>query len=123
MERYWVLGGEYESTDFARIAGGRAEARHGPFAEFAPARAKWASLSMASVDNAHVRYRIEKEDAREYWVVGGRYADTGFTRIAAGGSEERLGPFRTEREALDVWRAKAFQTIDDALARYRVERI
>lgn len=122
MERYWVLGGEYESTDFARIAGGRAEERHGPFADFASARAKWAALSMASVDSAHVRYRIEKEDAREYWVVGGRYADTGFTRIAGGGTEERLGPFKSEREALDVWRAKAFQTIDDALARYRVER-
>lgn len=121
--KYWVVGGEYESTDFARIAGGKAEDRHGPFANFADARAEWASLSMAQVDNAHVRYRIEKEDAREFWVVGGRYADTRFTRIAGGGKEERLGPFKSEREALDVWRAKAFQTVDDALARYHIERL
>jgi hypothetical protein len=121
--KYWVVGGEYESTDFARIAGGKPEERHGPFAGFADARAQWASLSMANVDNAHVRYRIEKEDAREYWVVGGRYADTGFTRMPDGAREERLGPFKTEREALDVWRAKAFQTVDDALARYHIERI
>jgi hypothetical protein len=123
MERYWVVGGEYETTDFARIAGGKAEERHGPFASFAEARAKWAAQSMATVDNAHIRYRIEKEDAREYWVVGGRYADTGFTRMAGGGIEERLGPFKSERAALDVWRAKAWQTVDDALARYHIERL
>jgi hypothetical protein len=123
MERYWVVGGEYETTDFARIAGGKAEGRHGPYPDLKTARAEWAARSMATVDNAHVRYRIEKEDAREYWVVGGRYADTGFTRIAGGGKEERLGPFASEREALDVWRAKAFQTVDDALARYHIERL
>jgi hypothetical protein len=123
MERYWVVGGEYETTDFARIAGGKAEDRHGPFADFKAARAEWAARSMATVDNAHIRYRIEKEDAREYWVVGGRYADTAFTRIAGGGKEERLGPFKSEREALGVWRAKAFQTVDDALARYHIERL
>ncbi len=122
MARYWVVGGEYESTDFARIAGGNAEERHGPFRDLAGARAKWAALSMAAVDNAHVRYCIEKDDAREYWVVGGRYADASFTRID-GGSEERLGPFKSEREALDAWRARAWQTVDDALARYHIERV
>ncbi len=104
MERYWVVGGEYETTDFTRIAGGKSEERHGPYADFGAARARWAALSMATVDNAHIRYRIEREDAREYWVVGGHYADTGFTRIAGGRGEERLGPFRSEREALDVQR-------------------
>jgi hypothetical protein len=121
MERYWVIGGEYESTNFARLVPGRREERHGPFAGFPEARAKWAELSMRHVDNAHVRYRIEKEDATQYWVVGGRYADTGFTR-SAGGLEERIGPFANEREALDVWRQKAWETVDDALARYRIER-
>ena len=123
MRRYWVVGGEYESTDFRRVAGGKSEERHGPFSSLGAARAKWAALSMAAVDNAHVRYRIEKEDAGEFWVVGGRYADTGFTRIAGGGAEERLGPFKSERAALDAWRAKAWQTVDDALARYRIERL
>ena len=123
MERYWVVGGEYETTDFARIAGGKHAERHGPFDDYASARAKWAALSMASVDNAHARFRIEKEDAREYWVVGGRYADTSFTRIAGGGAGDRLGPFKSEREALEAWRAKAWQTVDDALARYHIERL
>jgi hypothetical protein len=121
MQRYWVIGGEYESTDFARLAAGRREERHGPYADFAAARAKWAELSMQAVDNAHVRYRIEKEDASEYWVVGGRYADTHFTR-SAGGVEERIGPFRSEREALDEWRRRAWATVDDALVRWRIER-
>jgi len=123
MQRYWVVGGEYETTDFRRIAGGKAEERHGPFARFDEARARWASLAMATVDNAHIRYRIEKENADEFWVVGGRYADTGFTRLADGGAEERIGPFKSEREAIDVWRAKAFQTVDDAMVRYRIERV
>ncbi len=123
MERYWVVGGEYETTDFARIAGGKGEERHGPFASLAEARQKWAALSMAHVDNAHARFRIEKDDAREFWVVGGRYADTSVRRIAGGSAEERLGPFKSEREALDVWRAKAWQTVDDALARYHIERV
>ena len=121
MERYWVVGGEYESTDFRRIAGGKIEERHGPYDRLEGARAKWASLAMATVDNAHVRYRIEKEDARTFWVVGGRYADPSFTHIAGG--EQRLGPFKSEREALDVWRAKAWETVDDALARYHIERL
>jgi hypothetical protein len=78
---------------------------------------------MATIDNAHIRYRIEKEDATEYWVVGGRYADGSFTRPAAGGEEERLGPFKSEREALDTWRRKAWATVDDALTRYHIERL
>src|ERR1044071_8302385 len=114
MERYWVVGGEYEGTDFRRIAGGKGEQRYGPFDSFEKARAEWAARSMVAVDNAHVRYRIDKDDAREYWVVGGRYADASFTRIAGGGKEERLGPFKTERKALDVWRQKAWETVDDA---------
>lgn len=121
MERYWVVGGEYESADFRRLAAGKTEERHGPFKRFADARAKWADLSMRAVDNAHARYRIERDDSTEYWVVGGRYSDTGFTR-SAGGAEERIGPFNSEREALDVWRRKAWETVDDALARYRIER-
>ncbi|MCW5773526.1 MAG: DUF4170 domain-containing protein [Rhodospirillaceae bacterium] len=122
MERFWVVGGEYESTDFRRIAGGAEEDRHGPYSSLAAAREKWASLAMATVDNAHVRYRIEKEDAGAYWVIGGHYADASFTHFAPG-AEERLGPFKTEREALDVWRGKAWETVDDALARYHIERL
>ena len=66
MEKYWVVGGEYESTDFRRMAGGKPEERHGPFASLADARAKWAGLSMSTVDNAHVRYRIftERKDEK-----------------------------------------------------------
>ncbi len=119
MNRYWVVGGEYETTDFRRIANGKPEERHGPFASLAEARRKWAGLAMSTVDNAHMRFRIEEEDATKYWVVGGRYADATFT--APAGAEERLGPF-AEREALETWRRKAIETEDDALARYRIER-
>ncbi len=120
--RYWVVGGEYRDSKFAELLPGKSMERHGPFASREEARAKWAALAMATVDNALARYNIEKEDHAEYWVVGGRYADASFTRMAHGGTEEQLGPFATETEAVDLWRKKAWETVDDALAQYRVER-
>jgi len=123
--RYWVVGGEYKSTRFQEIAEGKAEERYGPFADYEEARKKWAERAMATVDNAHVRYRIEKEDAgdREYWVVGGRFTDTDFATIRPGHEKERYGPFRTEQEAVKKWREKAWETVDDAFAAYRVEQV
>jgi hypothetical protein len=54
---------------------------------------------------------------KKYYVVGGEYADTQFTRIAAGHSEERFGPF-DEREAHVCWRALTGKTVDNAMVRY-----
>lgn len=56
---------------------------------------------------------------RNYYVIGGEYADTTFTVIAGGGSEERYGPF-SEKDAHDTWRALTGKTVDNALIRYRV---
>jgi len=55
--------------------------------------------------------------AKKYYVVGGEYADTGFTQIAAGQKEERFGPF-DEREAHVCWRALTGKTVDNAMVRY-----
>jgi hypothetical protein len=57
----------------------------------------------------------------EYWVVGGEYADTSFTRIAGGGGETRLGPFESHAAAKAEWAARAFASVDSALTRWRIE--
>lgn len=55
--------------------------------------------------------------AKKYYVVGGEYADTKFTQIAAGHKEERFGPF-DEHEAHVCWRALTGKTVDNAMVRY-----
>lgn len=59
--------------------------------------------------------------AQHFWVFGGEYIDTMFSKIVDGGSKHRLGPFDAYDEARAVWPAKAMETIDDAYARYRIE--
>lgn len=56
-----------------------------------------------------------------YWVVGGEYADTSFTRTAGGGAEERIGPFASYDDAKAAWQERAWQTVDSAHHRYRIE--
>jgi hypothetical protein len=124
MARYWVIGGEYADTRFDRPSEGTREQRFGPFASYEDAKAEWARLAWASVDNAHARYRIETEEAApdiEWWVVGGSYENTAF-HAPVGGAEAWHGPFRSRQEALDEWRRLAWSTVDDALTRYRVEQ-
>ncbi len=57
---------------------------------------------------------------RNYYVIGGEYADTNFETIAPGATEERHGPF-SEKEAHDTWRALTGKTVDNALIRYRIK--
>jgi len=123
MAAYWVIGGEYEDTSFTRIASGGREERLGPYDSLERAKTVWRAKSMASVDNCHVRFHIEKEGGTEFWVVGGSYKDTGFHATADGKPEERIGPFPSLNAARVAWRAKAMATVDDALARYRIESI
>jgi hypothetical protein len=86
----------------------------------AEAHALWRMLTGKTVDNAMVRYMVEERDAAEpAYVVGGEYADTGFTRLAPGHALEVLGPF-TPAEALIRWRAKTAATVDSCLHRYDV---
>lgn len=122
-KRYWVVGGEYSDTDFIMIAGGGEPERHGPFATYEDAKDEWARLSWQHIDDAHVRYTIDTEDAHAYWVVGGEYADTGFETLADGKEEERYGPFNTYKEAQALWQQLSWRHIDDAHVRYRIDHL
>jgi hypothetical protein len=122
-ESYWVVGGEYTDTGFVKIAGGAEEKRVGPFHSYAEARRQWAALSMASVDNALVRYRIDRRGATQYWVIGGEYTDTSFRTIMGGGAERRVGPFSSYDEARKQWAALSMASVDNALVRYRIDQM
>jgi hypothetical protein len=56
-----------------------------------------------------------------FWVVGGVYEDTGFEAMADGGAEPRLGPFDSYAAAKAEWQRRAWATVDDAHARFRIE--
>lgn len=60
-------------------------------------------------------------DMKRYWVIGGTYADTRFDRLQDGGPEQKFGPFRTYEEAKAEWQRRAWSTVDNANARYRIE--
>jgi hypothetical protein len=125
MTGYWVIGGEYEDTGFAKPAPGTKEQRHGPFATYAEAKAKWQELAWSTVDSAQTRFRIEEQktpEKRDYWVVGGRYKDTKFHE-PEGGEEQWFGPFASYDEAKAEWQKRAWSTVDDALSRYRIEHV
>jgi hypothetical protein len=122
---FWVIGGEYTDTSFAEIVGEGKETRFGPFATYEEAKLEWGRRAWVSVDDAHVRWRIEEEGAEEaaaYWVVGGEYADTSFSSPAPGTTEQRHGPFATYEEAKAEWLRRAWATVDDAHTRFRIER-
>ncbi|MGE0714325.1 MAG: DUF4170 domain-containing protein [Alphaproteobacteria bacterium] len=55
-----------------------------------------------------------------FWVIGGEYVDTAFTTLAPGRTEERLGPYPTWEAARAAWSGRAFSTVDDCHARYRI---
>jgi hypothetical protein len=123
MPRYWVIGGEYADTSFTRLRGGEAELRVGPFEDYERAKAAWRDRAFATVDDAHVRWRIEEEgDALPFWVVGGSYTDTSFRQCTDPTGESWHGPFAGYREAETEWRRLAWSTVDDALSRFRIER-
>jgi hypothetical protein len=122
-DRYWVVGGIYTDTNFATLADGRPETRLGPFDDYDQARAVWRAKAMETVDDVYARFAIEKESHAKYWVIGGVYTDTNFHEIAGGGEEVRSGPFDTYEEAQREWKARSMSNIDDAYARYRIEKL
>jgi hypothetical protein len=63
----------------------------------------------------------ERRMAKTYYVVGGEYADTSFTIIAPGQTEEQYGPF-DEHEAHSRWRALTGKSVDNAMIRYFIRR-
>lgn len=58
-----------------------------------------------------------------FWVVGGVYTDTNFQTTITGGEEEWYGPYDAYEDAKQVWQRKAWNTVDHATTRYRIERI
>jgi len=123
MKRFWVVGGHYADTGFDRIAEGKEE-RIGPFSDYAAAKAAWQKRAWETVDNANARFRIEEEGGEPcYWVVGGSYCDTKFDEPAAGGGEEWYGPFDDYNAAKTEWSRRSWSNVDDAMCRYRIEKL
>jgi hypothetical protein len=122
-QKFYVIGGEYADTSFREPFPGTKLETYGPFATEREAKVRWRELTGQSIDNAMVRYFISSDEApgekNNYWVVGGEYADSGFTRLAPGKELEVYGPFG-QSEALGFWRALASKTMDDALMRYDI---
>jgi hypothetical protein len=122
MASYYVVGGEYADTAFTVPAAGTQLEIHGPFNE-RDAKVRWRELTGKTVDNAMVRYFLKSEDEitpRKYWVVGGEYADTSFTRMQAGKEVEVYGPFNEWDSALGFWRGLTSKSVDDAQVRYDI---
>jgi hypothetical protein len=55
----------------------------------------------------------------KYYVVGGLYLDTSFTRMKPG-TREQYGPFDDFARARDKWYERAMATIDDAYYRFTI---
>lgn len=121
--RFWVVGGTYTDTSFTTLEGGKAETRLGPFDDYDQARAVWRAKAMESVDDAHARFSIETEHPEQFWVIGGHYTNTDFHVLADGGQEHRYGPFKSYEAAQAEWKARSMAAIDDAYARYRIEKL
>ncbi|MFN4283023.1 MAG: DUF4170 domain-containing protein [Alphaproteobacteria bacterium] len=63
MPRYWVIGGEYKTTDFRDMANGNGPQRFGPFETYEQAKSAWQAQSWANVDSCHHRFTIVKDEA------------------------------------------------------------
>jgi len=123
QQRFYVIGGEYADTSFTEPAPGATIETHGPFSE-REAKDFWRSITGQTVDNAMVRYFLKAEEqvvGKIYWVVGGEYADSQFTKLAPGKQLEVYGPFE-KWEALGFWRGLTSKTVDDAMVRYDIRK-
>jgi hypothetical protein len=64
MQQFWVVGGEYRDTNFQEAVRG-SEEWYGPFKTYEAARQEWARHAWSTVDDCHMRYRIEQMDPDE----------------------------------------------------------
>ena len=64
MQKYWVVGGEYQDTRFDAPVG-ESEEWVGPFESYDEAEKEWAKLAWMTVDDCHRRYRIEQIDPEQ----------------------------------------------------------
>ena len=121
-QNYFVVGGEYADTSFTTPASGTEFLVKGPFNE-REAKVCWRELTALTIDNAMVRYFLKSEDeitGKNFWVIGGEYADSSFTRMRGDKELEVCGPFDKWEEALGFWRGLTSKSVDDAMVRYDV---
>jgi hypothetical protein len=64
---------------------------------------------------------VSEENGKNYWVVGGEYADSNFTSLAPARELEVFGPFE-KWEAQGFWRGLTAKSVDDALVRYEIRK-
>jgi hypothetical protein len=55
---WWVEGSEYADATFTTLAAGKPATRHGPHETYESAKKDWQARTMATVDNALMRFRI-----------------------------------------------------------------
>jgi len=55
---WWVEGSEYADATFTALVPGKPVERHGPHESYEAAKKDWQARTMATVDNALMRYRI-----------------------------------------------------------------
>ena len=121
-QNYYVVGGEYADTSFMTPLAGTELLVRGPFNE-REAKVCWRELTGLTVDNAMVRYFLKSEDeitGKNFWVIGGEYADSSFTRMRGDNELEVYGPFDKWEQALGFWRGLTSKSVDDALVRYDI---
>ncbi len=58
MFKYWVVGGNYTSTDFQQLAPGAEDIRVGPFISYSEAKSAWAELSRQASERCNTRFVI-----------------------------------------------------------------
>lgn len=57
-----------------------------------------------------------------FWVYGGIFEDTKFSKVIEG-TEERYGPFKTYKKALEEWKRRTFtQRLDICTHRMLIEQ-
>lgn len=122
--KFWVTGGSYKDSSFSEFADGTSEVREGPFATYEEANKAWQGLAWSTVDDALAHFHIEEEEVeggdQEFWVTGGNF-ESGFENPI--GDLQRFGPYASYEEAESKWAELAWQTVDDATARFRIETL
>jgi hypothetical protein len=57
--------------------------------------------------------------SKQFWVIGGEYADTRFERLVNGGAKA-LGPYPSYGDALEAWREISVETRPNAHMRFTI---
>ncbi len=57
-----------------------------------------------------------------FWVIGGEYTDTTFTKLMSHRKKKKYGPFRSYDQAFVVWSEKSWKAFDDCFVRYEIVR-